>query len=52
MAKHETINIRLSTEEKEVAQKLAQSEGLTISAYIRRMILITSRAGTRKQRAA
>lgn len=42
MERPETLNIRLSPEEKEIAQRLARREGLTLSAYIRRLILLTS----------
>jgi hypothetical protein len=43
MARPENLNIRLSPKEKEIAQLLAQNEGLTLSAYVRRLILITAR---------
>ncbi len=51
MAKPETINIRLSAEEKAKAKVIANAEGLTISAYLRRCILFAPMPD-QKQRAA
>lgn len=44
MSRKEVIRVVVSPEEKAKAQQLAKSQGLTLSAYLRRCIVIAKQA--------
>jgi hypothetical protein len=39
----EVINVRLDTEEKDIARKIAKEDGRSLSAYIRQLIRIDAK---------
>lgn len=51
MARTKMLFIRVSAEEKAKAEQLAKSEGLTVSAYLRRCVIIAQSPVPTKQAA-
>ncbi len=51
MPRTEQIRIRVSAEEKERAEKVAAAEGLTISAYLRRCVILAQSPKPNRQAA-
>jgi antitoxin component of RelBE/YafQ-DinJ toxin-antitoxin module len=51
MARTKMLFIRVSDEEKAEAKAIAKAEGLTMSAYLRRCVILASRKSTKRQAA-
>ncbi len=51
MPRKEQIRIRVSAEEKERAEQVAKAEGLTLSAYLRRCVILAQSPKPQKQAA-
>jgi antitoxin component of RelBE/YafQ-DinJ toxin-antitoxin module len=52
MSRTEQIRIRVSPDEKARAEQVAAAEGLTISAYLRRVLFLTAKQMEQQKRAA